>query len=273
MVVYAIVKMVQRLLQRFSGVKCFFAESSNDGNGDVGHLTFIWRKNRITIRQDEFNTIYPELIERIPIILSANKKKRIDLVVILSTERMVFSTINSKNGVRRSLGLYLRSIPINLIPFSRPELEVFYQQLPELREIINGGTTCKEKAEENLPDSPLSPTTPYDRGLMNDETPLPLALPPPPPPPPALPTPKNEEDQKEVVEEEEDRNFYHLKRPWNFYTPPDFMKLQSTGDQFDQLCCSTLNSPSYQYIYASPTVNNIPTKKMKYLMNPIHIKT
>ncbi|KAF6197406.1 hypothetical protein GE061_020236 [Apolygus lucorum] len=188
------------LIQRFSGVKCLYAEScflpSNPSSSpsssanDRGRLTFIWRKHRIIIDQKEFNEIYPQLRDRIPLILNANKKKRIDLVVIFSTERMAMSTINSKNGVRRSLGIYLRSIPLNLIPFSRPELQVFYNLLPEIHALVN--RNCEEKEEEedrkdaesqpavppqeeeeeegeknqkaDIMYSPLSPQNAYDRG-------------------------------------------------------------------------------------------------------------
>ncbi|KAF6210134.1 hypothetical protein GE061_015890 [Apolygus lucorum] len=321
------------LIQRFSGVKCLYAESgfppdssspSSAAAADYrGRLTFIWRKNRIVIEQKEFNDIYPQLRERIPFILNANKKKRIDLVVMCSTERLAMSTINSRNGVRRSLGIYLRSIPLNLIPFSRPELQTFYNILPEIHALVNkdaaegggggekvekqdeeesckdvelsapppppppqkeeeeeeesqgegGGETIlkkeKEDDQDQKPDfiySPLSPDNAYDRGEVNDPSKKnastqtsPLRSP-----------PEQEEKKKKKKrqrnadlaathegggEEDEKENFY--------------FRLLTSGDKLDHLCASLLNSPSYQYMYDNPA-SNIPRKKMRYLMSPLH---
>ncbi|KAF6207500.1 hypothetical protein GE061_015946 [Apolygus lucorum] len=221
-------------------------------------------------------------------------------------------------GVRRSLGIYLRSIPLNLIPFSRPELQTFYNILPEIHALVNkdaaeggegekvekqdeeeeesckdvelsapppppqkegeeesqgegGGETIlkkeKEDDQDQKPDfiySPLSPDNAYDRGEVNDPSKKnastqtsPLRSP-----------PEQEEKKKkkrqrnadlaathEGGEEDEKENFY--------------FRLLTSGDKLDHLCASLLNSPSYQYMYDNPA-SNIPRKKMRYLMSPLH---
>lgn len=239
------------LVQKYSGVKSVSVTSESDNV--PASLTFQWRKNVIVINRDEFNIIYDVLKERAKLILDANPKKKIEIVVLFSTPTLVFSTINSRNGLRRGLGLYMRNIPINLIPFSRPELQILCDRWTEIHNVMN------LRPQPSIHPPPPHVTTSNIENRKRDHTQMMNSSP--------QPSTILQNDEEASSNTELDHSQTATESP----ASPTNVKDRGlpSADKFHLLCRDVLNSPSYQRIYEE--MQHIPTKKMRYLMSPLYV--